>query len=508
MHRIKALPVAKVLGAVSLLMSLWLVFQLYQAGHHGVALVALILLTLTGVVFTSSRAYAWRYLYPGVAAVLIFIAIPALYTMQIGFTNYSSTNLLSFNHATQYLLNQTYAPNGEPLQLAVFHQGAQRYQLQLSDDDGQRWHSQPITLSDTARQNLRLQRSSSELGGSRLSQREVVAQLAALRQLVFYLGETSTPYRLAALSSVKPAAPLYLQQGDGSLFNQQNGERLLPDFNSGFYRTTSGTAIAPGFQVNIGWQNFQNLFSHSQLQAPLLSVFIWTVLFAGLTVLFVFSLGFVLANVLSWESLQGRGLYRLLLFLPYAVPAFISILIFRGLFNESFGEINTILAGLFGIQPNWFSNPWLAKIMLLVVNTWLGYPYMMLLSQGLMKSIPQDLYEAAAISGASAWTKLTRITLPLVLKPITPMLVATFAFNFNNFVLISLLTDGRPDFLNSSAPAGTTDILVSYTYRIAFQDSGQNFGLAAAISTLIFIVIALLSLLNLRLSRANAAGTA
>jgi maltose/maltodextrin transport system permease protein len=163
-----------------------------------------------------------------------------------------------------------------------------------------------------------------------------------------------------------------------------------------------------------------------------------------------------------------------------------------------------VLHGLFGIRPAWFSDPLLAKAMLLMVNTWLGYPYIMLLCLGLIRSIPADLYEASAIAGAGAWTNLTRITLPLILKPIMPLLIASFAFNFNNFVLISLLTDGRPDFIDSSVPAGTTDILVSYTYRIAFQDSGQNFGLAAAISTLIFVVVALLSLLNLRLTRVSA----
>jgi maltose/maltodextrin transport system permease protein len=122
----------------------------------------------------------------------------------------------------------------------------------------------------------------------------------------------------------------------------------------------------------------------------------------------------------------------------------------------------------------------------------------MVLCTGLIKAIPADLYEASAIAGATPWQNFCRITAPLILKPLTPLLISAFAFNFNNFVLISLLTDGRPDFLNTKLPAGTTDILVSYTYRIAFTDSGQNFGLAAAISTLIFAMVALMSLAQLR----------
>jgi maltose/maltodextrin transport system permease protein len=141
--------------------------------------------------------------------------------------------------------------------------------------------------------------------------------------------------------------------------------------------------------------------------------------------------------------------------------------------------------------------------MLLIVNVWLGYPYMMVLCSGLMKSIPADLYEASAIAGAGPLTNFFRITAPLIVKPLMPLLISAFAYNFNNFVLISLLTDGRPDYLNTKLPAGTNDILVSYTYRIAFQDSGQNFGLAAAISTMIFVLVAILSLVNIKLSRVN-----
>ncbi|HEU4730691.1 MAG TPA: ABC transporter permease subunit, partial [Kofleriaceae bacterium] len=179
-------------------------------------------------------------------------------------------------------------------------------------------------------------------------------------------------------------------------------------------------------------------------------------------------------------------------------------LVFKGLFNPGFGEINLILEGLFGIRPDWMGNATLARMMLLIVNTWLGYPYIMLLCMGLQKSIPRDLYEASALAGAGPLTNFFRITWPMIRKPLTPLLVSSFAYNFNNFVLVYLLTSGHPDFLDTHVPAGTTDLLVSYTYRIAFLDAGQQFGLAAAISTLIFIIVAILSVINLRLTKANA----
>jgi maltose/maltodextrin transport system permease protein len=131
---------------------------------------------------------------------------------------------------------------------------------------------------------------------------------------------------------------------------------------------------------------------------------------------------------------------------------------------------------------------------------------MMVVCMGLIKAIPSDLYEASALAGAGPLDNFFRITMPLIIKPLTPLMVASFAFNFNNFVLISLLTGGRPDFLDTKVPAGTTDLLVSYTYRIAFEDSGQNFGLAAAISTMIFVLVAVLAIVNMRLARVNVKG--
>jgi maltose/maltodextrin transport system permease protein len=183
------------------------------------------------------------------------------------------------------------------------------------------------------------------------------------------------------------------------------------------------------------------------------------------------------------------------------VPGFISILVFRGLFNQNSGEINLILGAIIGVKPAWFSSPLLAKSMLLIVNTWLGFPYMMVVCMGLIKAIPADLYEASAVAGAGPVTNFWRITLPLIITPLTPLLISSFAFNFNNFVLISLLTGGRPDFLDTSVPAGTTDILVSYTYRMAFQDSGQQFGLGAAISTVIFLIVVAITLVQMRFTK-------
>ena len=136
--------------------------------------------------------------------------------------------------------------------------------------------------------------------------------------------------------------------------------------------------------------------------------------------------------------------------------------------------------------------------MILIVNVWLGYPYMMLVCTGLLQSIPSALYEASAMDGGTPITNFSRITLPLLVPPLFPILIASFAFNFNNYSLIHLLTAGTPRMVGGGI-AGETDILVSYTMHMAFLDSGSNYGLASAIATIIFIIVGTLAWFNLRI---------
>jgi len=208
----------------------------------------------------------------------------------------------------------------------------------------------------------------------------------------------------------------------------------------------------------------------------------------------------LLAVLLHWDALRFKGVYRILLFLPYAVPGFISILVFKGLFNQNVGEVNLILSTLLGIQPAWFSDPFLAKVMLLIVNTWLGFPYMMVICMGLIKAVPAELYEASAVAGAGPLTNFGRITLPLILKPLTPLLISSFAFNFNNFNAIYLTTEGGP-FAPGNPANGATDLLITYTYRLAFGGSGAQYGYAAAISIFIFLIVGTVSAIAFRRTR-------
>ena len=279
----------------------------------------------------------------------------------------------------------------------------------------------------------------------------------------------------------------------------------MPDHSTGFYTSDDGEQLTPGWRTNVGLQNFERIFASQGIRGPMLSIFIWTVVFAVASVVLTFALGVTLASILQWPHLRFKAAYRVLLILPYAVPGFISILVSKGLFNQNFGEINLLLDALFGIRPEWTTNGFLARLMLLIVNTWLGYPYMMLLAMGFLQAVPEEQKKAAALEGAGPLRVFWTITLPQIIPPFLPLLLASFAFNFNNIVLVLLLTRGGPDTPGTLIPAGETDILGSFTYRMAFMDSGTQFGLSGAITLLIFVLVSIMAYANFVAMRRTAA---
>ncbi|WP_246312267.1 maltose ABC transporter permease MalF [Pseudaquabacterium terrae] len=490
-----------VVGLLTLVL-LWLAFSMLAAGQPMWAVGVLALGGSALYVYASARTLAGRYLFPGVAGMLLFVAFPLLYTMQIGFTNYSSTHLLTEARSRAYLLEQGRFDEAKTYDYTLHSEG-EAFRLLLQQRE-QRFISQPLTLKVSIDKPVALQPLAADAPSpsAALPLRELLRQRDALMALKLTLPD-GTLLHYAGVREFAPFHPQWQAGSDGSLSERAAGNVYRPNRDTGFFEDGAGNRLQPGFQVGVGFSNYTRMLLDADFRGPFVSIFIWTVMLAGLTVLFTTLIGMTLAVLLNWEALRFRTLYRTLLFLPYAIPGFISILVFKGLFNQNFGEINAILDAVFGIRPDWFADPLLARTMILIVNTWLGYPYIMVLCTGLIKSIPADLYEASAIAGAKPLTNFFRITAPLIVRPLTPLLISAFAFNFNNFVLIALLTDGRPDYLNTKLPAGTTDILVSYTYRIAFTDAGANFGLAAAISTLIFFMVALMSLLNLKLTKSK-----
>ncbi|MDE1465632.1 maltose ABC transporter permease MalF [Spartinivicinus poritis] len=480
-------------------LGLYLITILYAQQQMGLALLFLVVFSGGLYVFISQRAYSLRYAFPAVAGITCFIIFPLLYTVGISLTNYSGNNLLTLDKVQDYFIQQRYIDESQRYSFKVFKQGSQ-LQIALTDlFSQQQWLSNNIEL-DGQPKTVSIHTAQSLPAQSSLAIKDIIKLKKSLKQLTLELPNGAL-LSMTGLRQFAASKSLYQLAENDLLINNQTGEQLSPNWHTGFYENNQGEAYPPGFTVSIGLDNYTSVLFDDSVREPFIQIFVWTFVFSLLSVLFTFIVGLFLASLLQWDQVKGKGFYRVMLILPYAVPAFISILVFKGLFNQNAGEINLILFQLLGIKLDWFTSPFLAKSMILLVNTWLGYPYMMLLCMGLLQSIPKDLYEASAMDGAGPLDNLFKITLPMIIKPLTPLLIACFAFNFNNFVLISLLTNGGPDIIGATTPAGTTDLLVSYTYRIAFQDSGQNFGLAAAIATLIFLLVGALALAKLKLSK-------
>ena len=252
----------------------------------------------------------------------------------------------------------------------------------------------------------------------------------------------------------------------------------------------------------VQWTNFREFFISPALRGPLVRIIAWNFGFAFFSLLLNFSLGLAIAILFNDPRFPFKKLIRSLLLLPYTVPALITILIWRGMLNPELGVIDRMFEGSFGWAPPWFTHPGWAKVAILLINLWLSYPYFMLISSGALQSIPEDIYAAAQVDGASPWQQFWNITLPLLLVAVGPLLVASFTFNFNNFNLIYLFNAGGPPMAGTPTPAGHTDILISYVYNLAFSGStGVNYGFAAAITIIIFFVVGAITLFQFRYTR-------
>jgi arabinogalactan oligomer / maltooligosaccharide transport system permease protein len=226
-------------------------------------------------------------------------------------------------------------------------------------------------------------------------------------------------------------------------------------------------------------------------------------MFAVLTIVINTAAGVLLAVLLNNPNLRFRALYRTLLILPWALPSVITIQVWRGFLNTNFGTTNRFLALLDLPTLNWLGDPVAAKAAILLVNLWLGFPFVMTATLGALSAIPSELYEAAKIDGASAWKSFWGVTAPLLSSALIPITLTGFAFNFNNFGLIYLLTDGGPAIAGGTATARSTDILISWAYNEAFRAAGgYAYGLGSAISIMIFFITIAISLVNFRVTGA------
>ena len=245
----------------------------------------------------------------------------------------------------------------------------------------------------------------------------------------------------------------------------------------------------------VGLENFKNLVSFSKggLGPTFVQVLLWTLAWAFIATFVDYFLGLAVAILINKKGIRFKRLWRTILVVTIAVPQFVSLLYVMKMFAND-GLINGYLLK-WGIIKNYipfWTNPWLARITIIVVNIWIGIPYMMLIATGLLMNIPEDLYESAKIDGANGWQMFRSITLPYMLFVTGPFLLTQYTGNLNNFNVIYLLTQGKPQSMSLAERAGNTDLLVTWLYKMTVTDT--NYKMAAVLGIVVFIVTAIISL--------------
>ncbi len=225
----------------------------------------------------------------------------------------------------------------------------------------------------------------------------------------------------------------------------------------------------------IGLRNYVDVLKDGNFWYFFFKTILWTVL----NLIFHVGIGVMLALIIN-EDIKAKSIFRTLLILPWAVPQYITALTWRGMFNSEYGAINLLLSHLFGIQVPWLSTEWGAFAACLITNVWLGFPFMMIIALGGLQSIPQSLYEAAEMDGASRWQEFKNITAPLLKPVMVPAITLGVIWTFNNFNVVWLVSNG-------GEPSDKTHILVSWVYKAGF--TYFRMGYAAAFSMIIFAIL-------------------
>ncbi|AGF58922.1 MULTISPECIES: carbohydrate ABC transporter permease [Clostridium] len=273
---------------------------------------------------------------------------------------------------------------------------------------------------------------------------------------------------------------------------------ILPILNTIYLAFTDYTMYSQGKINFVGIANFKEVFA-GPFKEVFFPVFIWTCVFATLATAGTFLLGLIMAILVNNENIKERGLYKAILIIPWALPATVAILSWQGLLNGSYGAINNLLISVHAISAPipWLTNPLWARIAIIIVTIWLGFPYAMNICLGSLQSIPKTYYEAADVDGASKFVKFIKITLPSLAQTAYPLVISSFAFNFNNFGQAYLITNGNPARPGTQF-AGFTDILASVNYKLSITFG--RYEIASTISIIIFIILATISYIQMKAS--------
>ena len=474
----------------------------YGQEEWGVLAFLVVTLIVVNYVYFSKRAIAAKYLVPGLLFLIVFQIYVMANTAYVAFTNYGDGHNDAKGPAITQIMKTAdgRVPDTPTYPVAVLDRdGEIAFAIVDGDEVKVGDIDEPLTVVDDAVADG--DRVTEVPGATILNISEIQQRQNEVLDLRVSMTDNPDDGWLrtdnAAMAYVAKSTLVYDEAAD--TFTSAEGKVYTADPEQGLFVADDGTTLSPGWRVGVGMDNFTRVFTDSRLSGPFVSILIWTFAFSILSVLTTFALGLLLAVVFNDPRVKGRTFYRAMFILPYAFPGFLAALVWKGMLNQEFGFINEVLLG--GTTVEWFTNGFLAKLAIIGVNLWLGFPYMFLVSTGALQSIPGELAEAAVVDGANPWQRFWSITLPLLLVSVAPLLIASFAFNFNNFALIYMLTGGGPNYPGAPFPIGESDILISMVYAIAFESGNRQFGLASAMSILIFVVVGVVSWLGFRQTR-------
>ncbi|MGW9168594.1 ABC transporter permease subunit [Agromyces sp. NPDC055658] len=462
-------------------------------------LVAAVTVIVNWIYFSRKKLPA-KYLTPGVIFLVVFQVFVLGYTAYIAFTNYGTGHNGSKEQAVSSLMASSLerVPDSPTYGVTVVERAGE-LGLLVTDPEGEALvgtNEEPLHEASGAEFDGDLAVSAE--GWTSLKFADVLARTDEVTALAVPYSEDPNDGAIRTPDGSKGylyTSTLEYDAEAGTMTDLETGT-VYSDTGVGAFTAENGDELLPGWQITIGFDNFVRAVTDTRLAGPLVYVTLWTFAFALISVASTFFLGLFLAITFNDMRMRGRKGYRVLMILPYAIPSFLSALVWAGMMNKSFGFINQVLLG--GAEVPWLTDPTLAKVSIIIVNLWLGFPYMFLVCTGALQSIPEELQEAATVDGAKPWAIFRLIKLPLLLVSVAPLLIASFAFNFNNFNTIYMLTDGGPRDANAPIPVGFTDILITMVYKVAFTGENRDYGLASAYSIIIFIVVAVISIIAFR----------
>ena len=439
--------------------------------------------------YPSRRLVPLKYLVPGTVFLVLFVVVPIVSNANISLTNWSTGHNLTKDEAIVAIQEVSLVA---PADAATYTstpamKDGELVLLLVDDATGETYVGSTDGLEPLAANAVTVEVGTiTAAEGYEVVQGVDLAGIDAELNAIVIPTEGDRFIKAEGLSLANEVQPTLEYDPETDTFTDIETGTVFTDNGEGSYESESGDVLEPGWRTHIGLKNFSTILTDPLVRDPFIRVFLWTFVYAALSVFIQFAIGLFVAIVLNKPDLRLKRVQRSLLVLPFAIPAFLSVLVWAGLLNDEFGVVNQTL----GTDIPWLFDPWWARVSCILVNVWIGWPYWFLVCTAALQAVPEELTEAARVDGAGPLQVFRKVTLPLLLVVTAPLLIASFAFNFNLFNNIYFLTGGGPYGVEQSA-AGSTDILISYTYKLAFSaGQGAQYALAAAVSIFIFFLVA------------------